>query len=148
MKLRYAKLRYAKLRNAKPRNAKPRNAWMAALGLLLSACASSASSSSAPIDWGRPPPSRPGSSITHTQLCACTACSERACCRGPDETQAECDAASAPETLEGEDPVVDFSGAEDCGVEVRSCSTSCTRKVWRVPSTEGCEHGRPADCCE
>ncbi len=50
--------------------------------------------------------------------------------------------------MDGDEATIDFSAAETCGVEVRSCSLSCERKVWRVQTTASCGDSRPAECCD
>jgi hypothetical protein len=114
------------------------------------ACAGSKgpSSSREGLDWGNNPPARPGSSITHTQMCECTVCTDRACCGGADESQATCESGDPDVTPAGENVVVDFTKDDGCGVELRSCTASCARKVWRLAQAAHCDTGRPAQCCD
>lgn len=81
------------------------------------------------------PPPRPGSSITHTQMCACTACPVARCCAGETEE---------PEARACGDSY-DFSSA--CGLAVQSCTGRCFQKVWRVRLDQSCEDKRPEECC-
>jgi hypothetical protein len=111
----------------------PRRALICLLLLMLAlACAATPETSAAPR--AKPPP-RPGSSITHSQMCACTACPVARCCRG--ET-------NEPESATCRDSY-DFSGS--CGMAVQSCTGRCYQKVWRVRLDQACEQKRPAECC-
>ncbi len=113
------------------------------------ACRSAATGSSGRtgLDWGNAPPARPGSSITHTSMCECYACADAACCKGADESQAECDVEAVSESSDDGEATIDFSKDESCGVEVRACTRQCTKKVWRVSARQDCSTGRPAQCC-
>ncbi len=99
------------------------------------------------ITWGPRPPARPGSSITHTRMCECMACDDATCCRGADETQQECEFDEVEQSGADDEAVVDFSSDESCGIELRSCTSSCKRKVWRVDASESCEATQPSECC-
>lgn len=83
-------------------------------------------------------PPKPGSSISHTRMCECHACSPRDCCDGTDETQV---------TDESCHTDYDFTKQDACGIKVRSCTTRCSREIWRVKLNEDCEVRRPASCC-
>jgi hypothetical protein len=81
------------------------------------------------------PPPRPGSSITHSRMCACTTCPVARCCGGETDE---------PEARTCRDSY-DFSGA--CGMAVQSCTGRCYQKVWRVRLDQSCEQKRPDECC-
>lgn len=105
---------------------------MVVLALLTFACASEPPQSSG----AKPkPPPRPGSSITHSQMCSCKVCPNERCCRG--ETNEP-----EPETCKDS---YDFSGA--CGMAVQSCTGRCAQEVWRVRLDQSCDEKRPASCC-
>jgi hypothetical protein len=86
---------------------------------------------------GRPKPGpRPGSSITHTRMCECSACAEAHCCSGAREPE------SAGQSCES----YDFSKT-GCGLEVESCQSRCFQRVWRVRLDQDCTEKRPSECC-
>jgi hypothetical protein len=114
------------------------------LGVLVQ-CSGPSSSARTGLDFGPGPPPRPGSSLYQTRMCECVSCQPRACCAGPDETQASCDLSQVESSTAADE--LDFGRAEDCGIEVRSCTGSCGQQVWRVASTESCASRRPASCC-
>jgi hypothetical protein len=84
------------------------------------------------------PPPKPGASISQTRMCECKACEPSNCCDGPEED-------APPATCQDS---YDFGSNEACGISVRSCTSRCTRQVWRVNSAEACETRRPASCCQ
>jgi hypothetical protein len=84
------------------------------------------------------PPPKPGASISQTRMCECKACEPSSCCDGPDD--------DTPAQACGED--YDFSRNKACGISVRSCTSRCTREVWRVNSAEPCAAKRPESCCQ
>ncbi len=79
------------------------------------------------------PPPKPGDSISQTRLCECKACEPRNCCDGPDD--------DAPPKSCGES--YDFSDPACGGIEIRSCTSRCSREVWRVHSGEDCSTQTP-----
>jgi hypothetical protein len=81
------------------------------------------------------PPPRPGSSITHTQMCSCTACPVARCCENETDE---------PEGKTCTDSY-DFSGG--CGMAVQSCTGRCYQKVWRARLDQACDEKRPDECC-
>lgn len=83
-------------------------------------------------------PPKPGSSITHTKLCECQTCEPRACCEGDLGEESAQDATCTDS--------YDFT-KEGCGLSVSSCTSRCTRHVWRVRLTEDCEATTPPLCC-
>jgi hypothetical protein len=85
----------------------------------------------------RPPP-RPGSSITHSRMCSCTACARASCCAGGGDAQGDA-ASSSCESY-------DFS-KEGCSLEVGSCASRCFERMWRVRLDQACEDTRPEECC-
>lgn len=103
--------------------------------LLVLACASlpANTASGAP-----PPPPRPGSSITHTRMCSCTACAEAGCCQGSaDERPSQSKSC-------GKD--YDFS-KQGCGMAIESCVSRCYERMWRVQLAQDCAEKRPEECC-
>ena len=85
------------------------------------------------------PPPKPGDSIAHSLMCECMTCDPAACCEGPDYEEAP--QASCADSY-------DFTSQESCGgLSVKSCSSRCTRQIWRVPSGQACTDKRPASCC-
>jgi hypothetical protein len=84
------------------------------------------------------PPPKPGDSIAHSQMCECKTCDPVNCCDGPDD--------DAPPAQCGDS--YDFSASDSCGgLSVKSCSSRCTRQIWRVRSAQDCAEKRPASCC-
>ena len=84
------------------------------------------------------PPPKPGDSIAHSQMCECKTCDPANCCDGP--------ADDAPPATCGDS--YDFSASDSCGgLSVKSCSSRCTRQIWRVRSAQDCAEKRPASCC-
>jgi len=84
------------------------------------------------------PPPRPGSSITHSRMCSCTACARASCCGGSDEARSE-SASSCGQSY-------DFS-KEGCSLEVGSCASRCFERMWRVRLDQACEDKQPEECC-
>lgn len=90
----------------------------------------------APIRFGPTPTStKPGQSLTNTDLCTCYACDPPECCGGPEEER------------EHECNTYDFSR---CAIEVSSCSSRCYEHSWRVyrPKTCADNDTRPDVCCD
>ena len=84
------------------------------------------------------PPPKPGDSISHTQMCECKVCDPANCCDGPED--------DAPPTECGDS--YDFSANPTCGgISVRSCTSRCSREIWRVRAGAACAEKRPASCC-
>jgi hypothetical protein len=84
------------------------------------------------------PPPKPGDSIAHSQMCECKTCDPANCCDGPDD--------DAPPAQCGDS--YDFSASDSCGgLSVKSCSSRCTRQIWRVRSGQDCAEKRPVGCC-
>jgi len=83
------------------------------------------------------PPPKPGASISQTRMCECKACEPSNCCDGPEDD-------APPATCGSGD---DFSSNDACGLAVRSCTSRCTREVWRVNNAETCAAKRPVSCC-
>jgi hypothetical protein len=112
-------------------------------------CARSVGSARSGLDFGPKPPPKPGSSISHTRLCECLSCEPPACCAGADETQSECQPDAVRETATEDGASIDFgsqAGAE-CGIAIRTCTSQCAKKVWRVALEDTCDTRRPSDCC-
>lgn len=84
----------------------------------------------------RKPPPKPGSSISHTQMCSCTSCGVAECCRG-DANQDQEQGCRADEA----------TGEMVCGFAVKSCVGRCTPHVWRMPISADCAAERPKECC-
>jgi len=85
------------------------------------------------------PPPKPGDSISHTQMCECKACDPTACCDGPEDDPPAKDCGDS----------YDFSANPSCGgIAVRSCTSRCTRQIWRVHTGESCSAKRPPTCCK
>ncbi len=85
----------------------------------------------------RAPPPKPGSSITHTKMCTCTACPVARCCRG--ETAADSETSSCTDST-------DFS-SEACTLSIGSCVGRCYDCVWRVSLGDDCTDKQPDECC-
>jgi hypothetical protein len=124
-------------------------ACVAAIGPFIVQCAPSVSSARSGLDFGPKPPPKPGSSISHTQLCECLSCEPKACCAGADETQDDCDPDAIEERATEDGVSIDFSAEEaaQCGIAIRTCTSQCAKKVWRVPLEVECDTRRPEDCC-
>jgi hypothetical protein len=86
-------------------------------------------------EWTAAPP-LPGHSIKNAKLCECTSCNPARCCGG--DTEDEAAEASCGDSY-------DFS-ANGCALEVESCTSRCTKHVWRVPLTKSCDV-QPRECC-
>jgi hypothetical protein len=84
------------------------------------------------------PPPRPGSSITHSRMCSCTACARTRCCQGADSAELAADV--------GPCESYDFSKA-GCSLEVGSCASRCFERMWRVRLDQSCDDKRPEECC-
>ena len=85
------------------------------------------------------PPPKPGDSIAHSLMCECKTCDPSDCCNGPDDDAPKAQCADS----------YDFTSNDSCGgLSIKSCSTRCTRQIWRVPSGRACADLRPASCCE
>jgi len=113
-------------------------AWLLGCGLF--SCGPAASSEPGP----RRPPPKPGSSITHTQMCSCRVCEPRACCAGAEDEEAgSCEDREAEVGADG----YDFRNSEHCGMAVSSCVGRCHPQVWRIPLVQRCEDTLPAVCC-
>jgi len=107
---------------------------MAALGLAVLGCGSTAPPAEPDRGPRRPPP-KPGESITHTIMCSCKACEPRSCCRELEQDQPE---------LEDCSDGYDFS---KCEMAVSSCDSRCFQHRWRTRVETGCEASRPDRCC-
>ena len=112
--------------------------WLAVISALLPGCSNPPVTNGPLFGTGvfHPPP-KPGDSISHTQMCECKACDPGSCCDGPDD--------DAPPKSCGES--YDFSDPACGGLVIQSCSSRCTRQVWRVHSGENCASKRPSSCC-
>ena len=89
------------------------------------------------VNFGRKPPPKPGSSITHSVMCSCTVCEPTSCCEGPGDAPDESTCGDSH----------DFTQSENCGIAIRSCAGRCGPKRWRVAKTEACEARMPKECC-
>ena len=123
------------------RNQRGRRFGHLMLAALLAACAGGgppASQNPIPIPASGTfrAPKKMGSSITHSKMCKCHACSPAECCQGPkeDENAKKC-----------EDDY-DFS-KPGCGMQVQSCASRCFEEVWRVSQEASCASKRPEICC-
>jgi len=108
------------------------------LAALLAGCGSSLRSKPSPL-FGTGvfhPPPKPGASISQTRMCECKACEPSKCCEGPDE--------DAPTPTCNS---YDFSDPACGGISISSCTSRCTRQVWRVRTDEACSDKRPLTCC-
>lgn len=105
--------------------------WLA----LAAGCATHDLPMSTASSSGRAPPPKPGSSITHTQLCRCVACEDPACCTREAEGERETEQCRANE-----------EGQIECGLAMKSCGR-CQELAFRVSLSTTCEAKRPADCC-
>lgn len=112
---------------------------VAAVLVLVGGCSESGRATERLPQFIKAPP-KPGSSISHTRMCECHACSPRDCCQGADETEL------GDPSCGGTDDY-DFTRSESCGVTVRSCTTRCAREIWRVKAHEDCDVKRPSTCC-
>jgi hypothetical protein len=83
----------------------------------------------------RPPPKKPGESITHTMMCSCRVCEPTSCCHELDQDRPE---------LESCADGYDFSR---CGMSVTSCDSRCFQHRWRTQVEAGCQASRPDRCC-
>jgi hypothetical protein len=79
-------------------------------------------------------PAKPGASLNASEKCECYACDPPSCCGGGDESTGS----------EGCAEGTDFSR---CDLSVKSCTSRCFHKVWRVPRGEDCAVRRPEECC-
>jgi hypothetical protein len=114
---------------------------VAASGLLV-ACGGSGTLPAQP--YPNQPPPKPGSSITHTQMCSCRRCEPRYCCTGANDRETgNCSQEDARVDADG----YDFTKSEECGMAVGSCVGRCAQHVWRIKLTEACEATRPDVCC-
>jgi hypothetical protein len=97
-------------------------------GVFLASCGASTQTPSDPLGDGprRPPPPKPGTSITHSKLCSCRVCPQRSCCEGKTATSEE--------------------EESEYGIKVSSCAGQCIRRVWRVKLTQSCKES-PVECC-
>jgi hypothetical protein len=85
------------------------------------------------------PPPKPGDSISHTQMCECKVCDPANCCDGPDDD-------APPAACSGDS--YDFTSNPACGgLAVKSCTSRCTREIWRVRAGTPCDEKRPQTCC-
>jgi hypothetical protein len=107
------------------------------LAVILAGCGARAPSEGPLFGTGvfHPPP-KPGASISQTRMCECVACEPRNCCDGPDDDEKP---ACITYGDSGEDQL--------CADSIRSCTSRCTREVWRVKDDEDCASKRPASCC-
>ena len=101
------------------------------------ACTSPSSAGPARTGGTHQPPPRPGSSISHTQLCSCRSCTE-GCCNPEDR---------GPEGDDCASDGYDFE-ARRCGLAIRSCAGQCGRHVWRVRLVDSCLDPLPDECCD
>jgi hypothetical protein len=108
-------------------------AMIFALVTLATCAAREAPSPEIRVDEFHPPPP-PGFSITHSIMCACTACSPRSCCRGASSDQ--------------ESACVTHDAGVECSMNLESCTPRCARFTWRVPASKSCDERRPQACCE
>ena len=110
---------------------------VALLGLSCGGPAPSQTTPQSPASGRRQAPPKPGTSITHTKMCACTSCDPPSCCQG-DVSDIETEACRES---------YDFSASESCGMSVKSCASRCFEHHWRVPLAEDCEATQPDVCC-
>ncbi len=83
---------------------------------------------------GRQPPPKPGSSISHTQMCRCISCMDPACCTREAESEQS-------ETCK------EVDGKIECGLEMKSCGR-CQEVMWRISASKDCGKTQPKDCCK
>lgn len=104
-------------------------AWACVSGFI--ACTHFPEGSATP---GARPPPKPGSSISHTQMCRCIACLDPACCT---------------REAEGEqtESCREVDGQIQCGLKMKSCGR-CQEVVWRISLSESCAASQPKDCCK
>jgi hypothetical protein len=132
------------------RRESPRNHWRGArLLIALNALVNVSACSNGPVHEAPPifgtaeihPPPKPGDSISHTQMCECKVCDPASCCEGPDDD-------APPNTRATCGDSYDFSANPDCGgLAVKSCTSRCTREIWRVRVGRDCSEKRPDTCC-
>ncbi|HEY2406191.1 MAG TPA: hypothetical protein VGI10_09320 [Polyangiaceae bacterium] len=104
--------------------------------LIASSCATGPTATGMPsagIIQGHP---KPGSSITHSQMCECTTCDPAKCCDGTDDAPASDNCTYN----------YDFD-SNGCGISIQSCQSRCHQQIWRVLASEHCDDKRPTSCC-
>jgi len=122
------------------RNQRSRFGYLASTALV-AACATSGPPSTSPIAIPASgtfhPPKKMGSSVTHSKMCKCRACSPAKCCQGPNEED---------ESAKKCDQDYDFS-KPGCGMQIESCNSRCFEQVWRVSQEASCASKQPQGCC-